>query len=138
MSELFADTSGWGHLMDPTQVFHNQAVSIYRTARLQRQKVVTTNYVLVELVALLTRPLRVPRSTVIAFIEGLKSSPHVEVVHVDTGIDAEAWKLLRNRPDKEWSLVDCASFTLMSRRGIRESLTSDQDFEQAGFVRLLK
>ncbi len=138
MSELFADTSGWGHLVDPTQAFHNQAVSIYRSARLQRQKVVTTNYVLVELVALLTRPLRVPRSTVIAFIEGLKSSPHVEVVHVDAGIDAEAWTLLRNRQDKEWSLVDCASFALMSRRGIRESLTSDQDFEQAGFVRLLK
>ena len=138
MQDLFADTSGWGHLIDPTQSFHIQAASHYRKTRQQGRKVVTTNYILLEVVALLTNPLRIPRTTVVAFIEGLKSSPHVEIVHVDAALDAEAWQLLRKRLDKEWSLVDCASFVLMSRWGIREALTSDQDFEQAGFVRLLK
>ncbi len=138
MPDLFADTSGWGHLVDPSQSFHNQAASQYRKARQQGRNVVTTNYILLELVALLTNPLRIPRPSVVAFIEGLKSSPHVEIVHVDAALDAEAWQLLCKRLDKEWSLVDCASFVLMSRRGIREALTSDQDFEQAGFVRLLK
>jgi len=138
MQDLFADTSGWGHLVDPTQSFHIPAASHYRKARQQGRKVVTTNYILLEVVALLTNPLRIPRTTVVAFIEGLKSSPHVEIVHVDAALDAEAWQLLRKRLDKEWSLVDCASFVLMSRWGIREALTSDQDFEQAGFVRLLK
>jgi predicted nucleic acid-binding protein len=121
MPELFADTSGWGHLVDPTQPFHSQAAVIYRTARQQRRKVITTNYILAEVVALLTSPLRIPRPTIIAFIEGVTNSPYVEVVHVDTVLDAAAWQLLRSRPDKEWSMVDCARFVLMTRRGTLEA-----------------
>jgi len=138
MAEMFADTSGWGCLVDPTQPFHNLARNIYRTARRQGRKVISTNYIILELVALLTSPLRIPRASVINFIEGLKNSPFVEVVHMDITLDGEAWKLLRSRQDKEWSLVDCASFVLMHQRAIREALTTDHHFEQAGFVRLLK
>src|SRR4029077_18139551 len=116
MPELFADTSEWGNLVDPTQPFHALAARLYRGSRQQGRKVVTTNYILAELVALLTSPLRIPRATTVAFIDGLKTSPYVEVVHVDAALDGEAWQLLRSRQDKEWSLVDCASFVLMGRR----------------------
>lgn len=138
MPDLFADTAGWGHLVDPTQAYHALAASIYRGARQQGRKVITTNYVILELVALLSSPLHVPRPAAIAFIEGLKSSPYVEIVHVDAKLDEAAWQLLKSRQDKEWSLVDCASFVVMQQRGIFEALTSDHHFEQAGFVRLLK
>lgn len=138
MPELFVDTSGWGHLVDPTQAYHSLAATIYRTARQQRRKVITTNYVIIELVALLTSPLHVPRPSLIAFIEGLKTSPHVEVIHVDSMLDEQAWQLLKSHQDKEWSLVDCTSFVLMKQRGILEALTTDHHFEQAGFVSLLK
>ena len=138
MPELFADTSGWGNLVDPTQPFHALAAAHYRMARQQNRKVVTTNYVVAELVALLTSPLRLPRAQVVAFIEGLKTSPYVEVAHVDAVMDGAAWQLLRSRQDKEWSLVDCASFVLMGQRGMPEALTTDHHFEQAGYVRLLK
>jgi predicted nucleic acid-binding protein len=60
------------------------------------------------------------------------------VVHIDPELDEQAWQLLSNRQDKHWSLVDCASFVLMNQRGLVEALTTDQHFEQAGFVRLLK
>ncbi len=138
MADLFGDTSGWGSLVDPTQPFHTLAAGIYRAARQQRRLIVTTNYILAEIVALLTSPLRIPRPAVVAFVDGLKTSPYVEVVHVDAALDGDAWQLLRGRQDKEWSLVDCASFVLMQRRGIAEALTTDYHFEQAGFVRLLK
>jgi predicted nucleic acid-binding protein len=94
--------------------------------------------VLAELVALLTSPLRVPRPRLIGFINSIKTSPHVEIIHIDEVLDQQAWQLLTNRQDKERSLVDCASFVLMQRRGIYESMTTDHHFEQAGFVRLLK
>jgi len=51
MLEIFADTSGWGNLLDARQAFHLLAASLYRTARQQGRRIVTTNYVIVELVA---------------------------------------------------------------------------------------
>ena len=38
--------------------------------------------------------------------------------------------------DKDWSLVDAASFIVMRPLGITEVLTTDHHFSQAGFVRL--
>ena len=138
MAELFCDTSGWGNLVDPTQPYHDLATNLYRSARDNHQGVITTNYVITELVALFTSPLRIPRSTTIAFIETLESSPHIEVIHIDRSLDQESWVLLANRQDKVWSLVDCSSVTVMRQRNIVEALTTDHNFEQAGFSRLLK
>jgi predicted nucleic acid-binding protein len=138
MRDLFADTSGWGHLFDATQDQHDLASSIYRAVRQQGHRVITTNYVLAELVALLTSPLRVPRPQLIALIRSMKSSPFVEVIHVDESLDEQAWQLLAQRQDKQWSLVDCASFVVMRQRGVFDALTTDHHFEQAGYVRLLK
>lgn len=137
MSELFCDTSGWGDLVDPTQPYHTLAANLYRSARNDSRRIITTNYVVSEVVALFTSPLRISRSTTVAFIESLKSSPYVEVIHIDRTLDQEAWELLANRQDKLWSLVDCSSFVVMRQRSIVEALTTDHNFEQAGFARLL-
>ena len=45
--------------------------------------------------------------------------------------------LYRARSDKDWGLTDCVSFALMKREGIREALTADVHFRQAGLVALL-
>jgi len=82
--------------------------------------------------------LRIPRPDIIAFTEGVKQSPFIEMVYVDQTIDEAAWQLLANRRDKDWSLVDCVSFVVMQQRNLVEALTTDHHFEQAGFVRLLK
>lgn len=44
--------------------------------------------------------------------------------------------MLERMTDKEWSLVDAASFIVMRRLGITEAFTSDQHFIQAGFLRV--
>ena len=102
------------------------------------RRVVTTNYVLSELIPLLTRRLRVPRERGLHYIKTLRSVDWIEIVHIDEGLDQEAWKLLAERLDKQWSLVDAASFVVMQERGLTEALTEDHHFEQAGFIRLLK
>jgi predicted nucleic acid-binding protein len=50
----------------------------------------------------------------------------------DQGID-----LYAQRPDKEWSLVDCISFIVMREYALSDALTADRHFEQAGFTVLL-
>ena len=138
MPDIFADTAGWGHLVDRTQAYHHQASALYRQARQEGWTFITTNYILTELVALLTIPLHIPRPQLIACIASVKAAPHVDIVHVDPWLDAQAWQLLTERPDKEWSLVDCTSFAIMRQRGHGEAFTTDHHFEQEGFVRLLK
>lgn len=135
---MFADTSGWGAFADRTEPHHDRAVGLVRAAQTARAKVVTTNYVLSELTALLTRPIRMPKPHQAAFLATIRSADWVEVIHIDRGLDDAAWERWEARPDKDWSLVDCASFIVMERRGLIEALTSDHHFEQAGFVRLLK
>jgi predicted nucleic acid-binding protein len=80
---IFGDTPGWGHLVDPSQNYHDQAADLYRRAREEGNRFVTTNYILTELVALLTSPLRIPRPRTIAFVaslltKALTTDPHFE------------------------------------------------------------
>jgi uncharacterized protein len=138
VNDVFADTAGWAHLLDASQEHHALAGSIYQSVRQNNRRFVTTNYVLTELVALFTSPLRLPRTQVIAMMNGLKSSRFVRIVHVHETLDAQAWELLSNRQDKTWSLVDCSSFAVMQREGLTDALTTDHHFGQAGFVALLK
>jgi uncharacterized protein len=138
MTDLLIDTSGWGNLIDPTQPFHQQTATLYRAARQQKHRILTTNYIITEVVALLTSPLRIPRPQIIAFVQSLKDSPYIEILHIDPETDAQSWQLLASRQDKAWSLVDCSSFVIMEQNKITEALTNDHHFEQAGFIRLLK
>ncbi|MBI5652371.1 MAG: type II toxin-antitoxin system VapC family toxin [Chloroflexi bacterium] len=138
MPNLFVDTAGWGNLIDATQPYHSLAAIHYRSARQQQRKLITTNYVIAELITLLISPLRMPRSIAIEFIEELKSATHIQIVHINAGLDRQAWEMFKRHQDKEWSLTDCVSFVLMKEQNIVEALTSDHHFEQAGFVRLLK
>ena len=138
MNKIFVDTSGWGNLVDTLQGFHAETKTIYLNAKQNGSRLITTTYVIAELVALLSSPLRIPRMKSIKFIESIKSSALVDIVHIDENLDAKSWELLKNRADKNWSLVDCSSSVVMRENKIVEALTTDHHFEQAGFVRLLK
>lgn len=138
MSNIFVDTSGWGSLVDSSEIYHQNAVNIYRKAIKDKSKLITTNYIISELTALLSSPLRIPRVQIIEFIESLKISNYVQIIHIDQHLDNLAWDLFKARPDKNWSLVDCSSFVLMKQQNLTQVLTNDHHFEQAGFIRLLK
>lgn len=78
--ELFVDTSGWACYYDLRQPSHEDALLFYRLAVMEERSIVTTNYVLSELISLLTSPLRIPRPEAIKFLAGIRASPHVEIV----------------------------------------------------------
>ena len=138
MSEVFADTSGWASAFVRTETYHTAAAAYLRQWQSEGTLVVTTNYVINEVSALLTSPLRVPRPQQIAILSAIKNASWVEVIHIDPDLDKAAHTLFHNRSDKLWSLVDCASFVVMEQRGIISAFTNDHHFEQAGLVCLLK
>jgi predicted nucleic acid-binding protein len=138
MGEVFADTAGWASAFIRTELHHVKARDLLHAWRHRDVKVITTNYVIMELLSLLISPLRIHHSRRVQIIDAIRTSSWVEVVLIDRAIDEEAWWLLKQRPDKDWSLVDSVSFTVMKKRSIIEAFTSDHHFEQAGFIRLLK
>lgn len=135
-NSLFVDTSGWAYLVDGSTALHHDVRTIYQQAIAQQRLLVITNYIIAELVALLTSRSRISRQQIVLFIDALKAAPQVEIIHINTELDAEAWVLLKKRADKEWSLVDVSSFVVMTRYGMTEALTTDHHFTQAGFVQI--
>ncbi|TVP60190.1 MAG: PIN domain-containing protein [Nodularia sp. (in: Bacteria)] len=137
-NKVFIDTSGWANLFVFTEYYHQQAKQWFEEARRQNLEMITTNYIVIELVALLNSPLRVPRSQLFKYVDAVRNAPYISLIHVDAAIDTAAWKLVKTREDKTWSLVDSTSFIVMQQFGIQQALTTDHHFEQAGFIRLLK
>jgi len=107
------DTSGWASLFISTELYHHQASQYFAQFRQQKQVVITSNYIITELVALFNSPLRLSRPQLVQYIEAIKTASYVELIHLDSEIDESAWKLLKNRTDKTWSLVDATSFIIM-------------------------
>jgi predicted nucleic acid-binding protein len=137
MAKCFVDTSGWAALAGGRENLHSQAAQAFADMSQRGTQLITTNWVLVELTALLSSPLRIPKQQQIEFLDAVRDDPAVNVVTIDLEIEAASWVLWHGRPDKQWTLVDCASFRVMDLYGVREALTADRHFEQAGFVKLL-
>jgi predicted nucleic acid-binding protein len=137
-SDLFIDTSGWVYFLDSRDPLHSLVVSFVKQAVKKRRRLVTTNYIITELVALLSSRFHLPRQQVIKAINLIKKDASVEIVYIERAMDDEAWTLLEQRLDKEWSLVDASSFIVMKRFGMIEALTTDHHFTQAGFSRVPK
>ncbi len=78
------------------------------------------------------------RRQVAQLLEDLENDPDVEIIPQTDAQFKAAVERYAARSDQTWSLTDCASFLVMEERGISEALAYDRDFEQAGFVALLR
>jgi uncharacterized protein len=97
--------------------------------------VVTTQWVLTEVADAMAG---VPeRREVQAKFGLLSEDAGTQIVEASPELFERGLKLFNDRPDKGWSLTDCISFVVMADEGLREALTGDRHFEQAGFVALL-
>ena len=134
MKVVFVDTGFWIARIKPNDTQSARAAEVTRT--LGPVRLLTSEMVLNEFLAAFSAvPLR---ASAVAFVRTIMANPNVEVVAQTSIQFPEAFELYANRPDKEWSLTDCASFNLMRERGISDALAHDHHFEQAGFTALLR
>ena len=134
-SSLFLDTAFAIALSSPKDDYHQQAVRLAEELETKRTRLITTRAVIVEIGNALAKPRY--RATAVRLLDSLEGDPRVEIVPLDDNLFARALQLYRQRHDKKWGLTDCISFIVMSDRGITEALTTDEDFQQAGFRVLL-
>lgn len=129
---IFADTAYYLALLSPRDALHAGAVEA--SGRITGQ-IVTSAWVMQELADGLAAP--PARPAFLRLLDTLQADSQVLIVPVDPNLWREALEFYRQRSDKPWSLTDCTSFLLMKRHDIKEALTADHHFEQAGFTALL-
>lgn len=133
--EAFLDASYAVALSSASDMYHSRAIELAERLTQAGTRLVTTRAVVLEIGNALAK-LRY-RQAAIRLLEALDSDPQVEVVPMSDDLYRRAFDLYRSRPDKEWGLTDCVSFTVMRDRGLADALTADEHFRQAGLRALL-
>lgn len=128
---VMLDTSGLVALVVADDRWHSAAVAAYAGVRAARRRLVVTSLTLAELADTLSAVNLRPLAS--ALRDRLFESEAVEIVPFEGELDSRAWQLFRERPDEEWGLTDCAAFVVMEERRIRDALTADHHFRQAGY-----
>lgn len=129
MKRVFADTFYFVALVNRLDAYHERATEFART---YRGTFVTTRWILAEMAnAMSKHSLRAGTSTMLRRIE---NDPNFLIIEQSDLLFERGRTLYLERPDKEWSLTDCVSFLVMEDNGLREALTNDHHFAQAGYV----
>jgi uncharacterized protein len=134
MKGLFVDTAGWVACADSADPAHNKAAAA-RDAWLQEGGVlITTDYVADETLTLLR--VRLGLGAAEAWWQQVDGSPRLRWEYVGLARTDKARGFFFRYRDKEFSFTDCTSFVVMRELKLREVLTTDHHFTQAGFVTL--
>ena len=136
MPTVFADAGYWIALWNPRDALHDRAIVV--AERLATSAVVTTQMVLTEALDAMAGMGEFRRKVAAQMVQALEDDPDVEIVPQTDSQFKEAVERYASRSDQRWGLTDCASFLVMEEMKLTEALAYDRDFEQAGFVALLR
>ncbi len=133
---IFVDSFAWIAAINKSDNYHEISLRILEELLNKHAKLITTNYVIVEIINALSKAEL--RKTAIEFIDKLGKSPSVQIVKITDEIYNNAWTLYQQRMDKDWGITDCTSFEVMQMFNIRKAFTGDKHFEQAGYSLIVK
>ena len=136
MNDVFLDTTYAIALASPTDQYHRRALQLAEELEATPRRLMTTRAVLLEIGNALSRQRF--RAAGVQLLQSLQADPNVTTVPLSDELFDRAFDLYAQRPDKEWGLIDCVSFVVMSERGLTDALTADEHFSQAGFRAFLR
>lgn len=129
MTQVFVDTSGFYAHLDPTDDSHAAAAGLLRRSAAEAWPLVTTNYVLMETMALIQS--RLGWEAVDQWTS--RVLPHCQVAWIDEELHRRGEARWAHARERRLSLTDCISFEFMRDRGIRAAIAFDEHFERSGF-----
>jgi uncharacterized protein len=134
-AKAFVDTSGFYALLVKDDRMHARAGELLERAAKSSGRFVTTDYVLDETATLLNA--RGHGRLAEAFFQTVFASRACQIEWMDPDRFAQTRQFFLKHHDKSWSFTDCVSFLVMRDLGLRDALTTDAHFRQAGFNPLL-
>jgi predicted nucleic acid-binding protein len=125
------DTSAYFALADSGEQRHHDADTIRNRLATERWRLFTTNFIVAETHALLLT--RLGYHYAMRFLDQLDQSP-TTIVRVAARDQVRAREILRQYDDKNFSLTDATSFSVMERLRITYVFTFDRNFMQYGLT----
>ena len=135
-AKVFLDTAYAIALSSQQDAWHELALQIADRLEQEQTSLVTTQAILLEIGNALSKQRFRPAA--VTLLQALESDPTVEIVPFSPELYNEAFALFRQRPDKDWGLIDCVSFVVMQQHGLAQALTPDDHYRQAGFQVLMR
>ncbi len=125
---VFVDTSAIFAVLSADDSNHDDAKAVWSELLTHEEELVTTNYVLVEVLALVQRRLGMEAvKTLLADIVSVLQIDWISKAAHDTAVE----KML-DISNRQLSLVDLVSFDTMRQRGIKTAFAFDEDFARQG------
>ncbi len=124
----FVDTSAFYAVFDADDDEHPRASGAWTELVSSGEAPFTSNYVLVETLALLQSRLGI--EAVRLFHDGV--APLLRVLWVDSTVHQQAVAAVLTAGRRRLSLVDCSSFVLMRRHGLDTAFAFDDHFAEQG------
>src|SRR3990170_8810823 len=127
---VFIDTSAFLAILNHADQNHVSAKAFWTELIQNEERIICTNYILVESFALIQHRLgmaavRAYQRSVVPILEVAWLEPEDHRAAVSLVLTANRWDL---------SLVDCASFDTMRRLAIETAFTFDPHFSEQGFI----
>ena len=135
MKTVFADTVYWIAIVKPGDQWADPAKRA--RAALGEFRIVTTDEVLTEFLAMLSKSGQQLRRQAVKMVRAILSNPNVKVVPQTHAAFLRGLDFYERREDKEYTLTDCISMNAMRSESITEVLTNDHHFEQEQFTVLM-
>jgi len=131
---VIVDTGYWIALFDRRDTNHSIAKRNLETL-LQDYRMYLTDFIVFETITYLSCSIG-RHDLAMRFLERRKGSMFT-TIPVDESVKAEALELFKKYSDKVFSVTDCASFSVMKRRGIQKYAGFDDHFRQMGYTCVL-
>lgn len=127
---VFIDTSALMAVLDADDGYHKKAKDIWVSLISEEETIISSNYVLVETFALVQN--RLGLKAVRTLQEDIL--PMITVDWVDEASHKAGVTGVLTALRKKLSLVDCTSFAIMRKLGIKKIFAYDPHFKEQGFV----
>lgn len=131
-NKLFIDTWGWLVIADRKEDMHDEVVSFYKRFREEKGQVITTDYVLSEVITKIFKRHHFVKG--IEYVEALfemERGDYLYLAWITKERFQKAWELRVKYQDKtDISFTDLTSFVVMEELGIKNVLTEDDHFKK--------
>ena len=134
-NEVFTDTSALYAFVDKSDSSHPRASRVVLDLVEARRRLVVSDYVVAEAVNLANA--RGGSLVARRVLDLIEQTAGIRLEWIGSARFEQAKAFFRKHADHAYSFTDCTSFVVMRELKVREALTTDRHFAEAGFHPLL-